>query len=187
MLRLAGLKKSFGSTVAVDGLTLDVAPAEVFGLLGPNGAGKSTTIAMAVGLLTPDEGSVALDGHGDPRDPAVRRQVGVAPQSLAVYDDLTAAENLEFFGSLYGLSAAALRARVAELLSLVGLTDRAADRVKTYSGGMKRRLNLAAAIVHDPPLVLLDEPTAGVDPQSRSAIFDLVRAMRSRGRTIVYT
>lgn len=187
MLRLAGVRKRFGSTVAVDGLSLDVARGEVFGLLGPNGAGKSTTISMAVGLLRPDEGTVELEGLGDPCDAQVRRNVGVAPQSLALYEELTARENLEFFGSLYGLSGAALRERIGELLELVGLSDRAEDRVRVYSGGMKRRLNLAAAIVHDPPLVLLDEPTVGVDPQSRSAIFDLVRGMKARGRTVVYT
>src|SRR5262249_31203981 len=134
----------------------------------------------------PDEGRITLDG-GDPADPSVRRKIGVAPQSLALYEELTASENLEFFGSMYGPAGAALRARAAELLRLVGLSERAADRVSGFSGGMKRRLNLAAAIVHEPDLVLLDEPTVGVDPQSRSAIFDLVRAMKTAGRTVVYT
>jgi ABC-2 type transport system ATP-binding protein len=187
MLRLSGLRKSFGSTVAVDGLSLEIRRGEIFGLLGPNGAGKSTTIGMAVGLIEPDAGTVELEGVGRPSSPAARARLGAAPQSLALYDDLTGRENLEFFGSLYGLGGRTLGARVDQLLGMVGLADRAGDRVKAYSGGMKRRLNLAAAIVHDPELVLLDEPTVGVDPQSRSALFELVRAMRSAGKTIVYT
>jgi ABC-2 type transport system ATP-binding protein len=187
MLRLSGVRKRFGAIVAVDGLSLEVPAGEVFGLLGPNGAGKSTTIGMAVGLLRPDEGTVELEGFGNPCNAGVRRQIGMAPQALALYDEMTADENLSFFGSLYGLAGPALRARVSELLGLVGLTDRAGDAVKGYSGGMKRRLNLAAALMHDPPLVLLDEPTAGVDPQSRSAIFEIVRSLRERGRTVVYT
>lgn len=187
MLTLRNLRKQFGQITAVDGLSLDIPRGSVFGFLGPNGAGKTTTINMAVGLLAPTSGEVDLDGRGSPTDPAIRRLTGVAPQSIALYDQLTATENLTFFGELYGLSSAKLRARCAELLEMVGLTDRAGSRAGTFSGGMKRRLNLAAAIVHDPPLVMLDEPTAGVDPQSRNAILDLVRALRSQGRTIVYT
>ncbi len=186
MISLDSLRKSFGPITAVDDLTLSIAPGEVFGLLGPNGAGKSTTIAMMVGLLRPDAGSVRIDG-GDPADPAVRARLGVAPQSLAVYDELSARENLMFFGSLYGLSHAERARRADELLGLVGLADRARDRVGKYSGGMKRRINLACALVHDPRVVLLDEPTAGVDPQSRHAIFEIVRALQAEGRTIVYT
>jgi ABC-2 type transport system ATP-binding protein len=187
MLALRDLHKSYGQTVAVDGLSLEIRRAEVFGLLGPNGAGKSTTINMAVGLTRPDSGTVIVDGQGPPTDPGVRALIGVAPQSLAVYDELTGTENLRFFGKLYGLAGRALAGRVEALLALVGLGDRAGHRVKTYSGGMKRRLNLAAALVHDPPLLMLDEPTAGVDPQSRSAIFDIVRSLRQQGRTVVYT
>ena len=186
MLTLRDLRKSFGTIVALDGVSLDIRPGEVFGLLGPNGAGKSTTINMAVGLLRPDSGTVRIDG-GDPTDPRVRAQIGVCPQALAVYDELTGAENLRFFGRMYGLFGPALEARVAELLRLVGLADRGSDRVKTYSGGMKRRLNLAAAIVHDPPLVMMDEPTVGVDPQSRNALYEIVRGLRSSGRTVLYT
>ncbi len=171
----------------MDGLSLDIPRGSVFGFLGPNGAGKTTTITMAVGLLAPTSGEVDLDGRGSPTDPAVRRLIGVAPQSIALYDQLTAIENLTFFGELYGLPSAKLRTRCAELLEMVGLSDRATSRAETFSGGMKRRLNLAAAIVHDPPLVMLDEPTAGVDPQSRNAILELVRTLRSQGRTIVYT
>ena len=187
MLTLRNLRKQFGPIIAVDGLSLDIPRGSVFGFLGPNGAGKTTTINMAVGLLPPTSGQVDLDGRGSPTDPAVRRLIGVAPQSIALYDQLTAIENLTFFGELYGLPSAKLRTRCAELLEMVGLSDRATSRAETFSGGMKRRLNLAAAIVHDPPLVMLDEPTAGVDPQSRNAILDLVRTLRSQGRTIVYT
>lgn len=187
MLRLNQLRKSFGAVAAVDSVSLEIRRGEVFGLLGPNGAGKSTTIGMAVGLLAPDSGSVELEGVGPPTDPKVRAHIGVAPQALAVYDDLTGEENLRFFGRLYGLRASVLRERVAAVLDMVGLSARSADRVGTYSGGMKRRLNLAAALVHDPPLLLLDEPTAGVDPQSRNNILDLVRELASRGRSIGYT
>ncbi|MBL9000676.1 MAG: ABC transporter ATP-binding protein [Phycisphaerae bacterium] len=187
MLRLNQLRKSFGAVAAVDSVSLEIRRGEVFGLLGPNGAGKSTTIGMAVGLLAPDSGSVELEGVGPPTDPKVRAHLGVAPQALAVYDDLTGEENLRFFGRLYGLRASVLRERVAAVLDMVGLSARSADRVGTYSGGMKRRLNLAAALVHDPPLLLLDEPTAGVDPQSRNNILDLVRELASRGRSIGYT
>ncbi len=185
MLRLHELRKCFGPIRAVDGLSLEVGRGEVFGLLGPNGAGKSTTISMAIGLLTPDEGTVELEGVGSPRDPAVRMHLGLAPQSLALYDDLTAEENLVFFGRLYAVPQPKLRAR--ELLELVGLSSRARDRVKGFSGGMKRRLNLAVALVHRPSLVLLDEPTAGVDPQSRASILELVRRLAKEGSTIVYT
>ncbi len=186
MITLDNLTKRFGHITAVDALSLTIERGEVFGLLGPNGAGKSTTIAMGVGLLRPDSGSARIDG-GDPADPAVRGRLGVAPQALAIYDDLSARENLHFFGSLYGLDRARRAARAGELLELVGLTDRAGDRVKGFSGGMKRRVNLACALVHDPAVVLLDEPTAGVDPQSRHAIFEIVRALQAQGRTIVYT
>ncbi len=187
MLRLTDLRKSFGPLVAVDGLSLEIRPGEVFGLLGPNGAGKSTTIAMCMGVLTPDSGSVRVGDAGSPSDAGVRARIGVAPQSIALYDALTARENLRFFASLYPMDPRARAARIEQLLELVGLADRAASRVGTFSGGMKRRLNFAAALVNDPELVLLDEPTAGVDPQSRNALFDLVLTLRSQGRTVVYT
>jgi len=151
MLTLTNVRKSFVQTVAVDGLSLSVGKGELFGLLGPNGAGKSTTVSLAVGLLSPDAGGVVIEGLGNPADPAVRRRIGVATQALALYDLLTAEENLRFFGEVYGLSGAALSTRVAWCLAFVGLTDRRRDAVGTYSGGMKRRLNLAAALVHDPP------------------------------------
>lgn len=187
MVRIEGLVKRFGSLTAVDGVSLEIAAGEVFGLLGPNGAGKSTTINTIMGLLTPDEGSVALPGGGSPRDPEARRSVGLAPQTLSLYADLTGRENLELFATLHGVRGPAHRQRVAALLEFVDLADRAGDRVKAYSGGMKRRLNLAAAIVHDPPVVLLDEPTAGVDPQSRNRLFELVEDLRGQGKAVVYT
>ena len=187
MLILDTVRKKYGETVAVDGLSLAVGPGEVLGLLGPNGAGKSTTVSLAVGLLLPDAGRVMIDGAGDPRLPAVRARLGVAPQALALYDMLSGAENLRFFGAVYGLSGTALSDRVAWSLDFVGLTERANDRVSAYSGGMKRRLNLASALVHDPALILLDEPTAGVDPQSRNQIFENILALKRLGRTVIYT
>ncbi len=187
MLTLRDLRKRFGGRVAVDGLSLEVHRGEILGLLGPNGAGKSTTIHMAVGLLDPDEGTVDVDGQGSPRNPEVRRLLGVAPQSLALYDALTPEENLRFFGRVQGLSGRGLAERVEWALSFAALSDRRRDRSGELSGGMKRRLNLAAALVHDPALLLLDEPTVGVDPQSRNAILDRVVELRSADRAVVYT
>lgn len=187
MLRLRDLRKGFGTLTAVDGLSLEIRRGEVFGLLGPNGAGKSTTIGMCVGVLRPDAGEVSVGEWGSPTRAAAREHIGLAPQSIALYDNLTARENLSFFGSLYGLKGRVLSERVERLLSTVGLSDRAGSRVGGFSGGMKRRLNLAAALVNDPSLVLLDEPTAGVDPQSRNALFEQVRALKDAGKTVVYT
>lgn len=187
MLRLTNLRKSYGAVTAVNDLSLDIRRGEVFGLLGPNGAGKSTTIGMTVGLVAPDSGSVEIEGAGSPTQASARRSLGVAPQALAVYEDMTGGENLEFFGGLYGLSGASLALRVDAALQMVGLDARRRDRVKTYSGGMKRRINLAAAVVHDPPVLLLDEPTAGVDPQSRNNLLDVVRQLAAAGKTVIYT
>ncbi len=187
MIEARDLRKSFGEIAAVDGVSFALARGETFGLLGPNGAGKTTTILLLVGALAPDGGEVVVDGSADPTRPAVRRAIGVAPQALSLYLELTGEENLEFFGRLYGLEGAALRDRVERGLALAGLESRRGDRVSTYSGGMQRRLNLACALVHDPPLLLLDEPTVGVDPQSRSHIFDNIEALRKEGRTILYT
>ena len=183
---VAGLRKAYGDRVAVDGLTFDVAAGETFGLLGPNGAGKSTTLMCLMGLLRPDAGTVSLDG-GSPEDPATRARLGLAPQSLALYPEMSADENLRFFGAMYGLSGAKLKERVDWALDLAGLADRRADRVQAYSGGMQRRLNLACALVHDPRVILLDEPTAGVDPQSRNHIFESIERLQQDGRTVVYT
>ncbi len=187
VLQLTNVSKTFGSLVAVDGLTLNIRRGEVFGLLGPNGAGKTTIMSMAVGLLAPSAGSIELEGLGQPTEPSARRAIGVAPQSLALYDELSGEENVAFFGRLYGMSGRRLRERVAWSLDFVGLSDRRHDRNKTYSEGMKRRLNLAVALVHDPQLLLLDEPTAGVDPQSRHAIHERTRALNQAGCTVVYT
>ncbi|MDX2148446.1 MAG: ABC transporter ATP-binding protein [Planctomycetota bacterium] len=187
MLRLNNLRKAFGPVVAVDGLSLEVERGEVLGLLGPNGAGKSTTISMAVGLLKPDSGTVTLEGVGNADSLEARRLLGLAPQALAVYDELTGLENVVFFARLYGLSASAARDAAKRALDMVGLGAKLGHRAKTYSGGMKRRLNLAVALVHRPPMLLLDEPTAGVDPQSRANILDLVRSLKEAGTTIVYT
>ena len=187
MLVLAGVRKRYGARAAVDGLSLAVRRGEIFGLLGPNGAGKTTTVGLAIGLLVPDEGTVDVAGLGSPREPAVRARIGLAPQALALYETLSGQENVAFFGSLYGLSGLGLDQRVRAAIEFVGLSDRRRDRVSTYSGGMKRRLNLAVALVHDPELLLLDEPTVGVDPQSRNLIFENVRHLRAAGKTIVYT
>jgi len=187
MLRLTDIRKAYNGNVAVDGLTLEVRKGEIFGLLGPNGAGKTTTVSLAVGLLAPDTGTIALDGGGSPMDPKIRRRIGIAPQSLAVYEDLSGEENLSFFGKIEGLRGQHLRDRVKTSLEFVGLYDRRRDLARAYSGGMKRRLNIAAALVHDPDLILLDEPTVGVDPQSRNSIFEKIEALRAAGKTIVYT
>lgn len=187
MLRLSNVRKTYGPLVAVDDLTLEVRQGELFGLLGPNGAGKSTVVHLAVGLLSPDHGDVVVNGAGSPIDPAVRAQIGVAPQTLAIYEDLTGEENLTTFARLYGFTGRAVIERASWALDFVGLTDRRRDLAKTYSGGMKRRLNLAVGVLHEPRLLLLDEPTVGVDPQSRNAIFDNVLAMKQRGTTIIYT
>ena len=186
MLELSAVSRTFGTRTAVDKLTLSVERGEIFGLLGPNGAGKTTTINMAVGLLLPDSGEVRVDG-GNPANADVRRRLGVAPQSLALYDELTGKENLDFFGRMQGLNGKALSERIGAVLGIVGLSDRARDSVKAYSGGMKRRLNLAVALIHDPPLLLFDEPTVGVDPQSRLALFENILYLKQLGKTVIYT
>ena len=183
---LRQVTKRFGALTAVDGLSLEVQRGEIFGLLGPNGAGKTTLIHCAIGLLQPDGGEVQLAG-GNPREPQVRARMGIAPQILSLYELLTAEENLSFFGKLYGLEGRRLAERVTSSLAFVGLDSRRRDAVKNYSGGMKRRLNLAAALLHDPEILLLDEPTVGVDPQSRNSIFDNILALKREGRTIIYT
>jgi ABC-2 type transport system ATP-binding protein len=188
MLDIRHLRKTFGPLVALDDVSFSVARGQLVGLLGPNGAGKTTTVSMIAGLVTPDNGEVLIGGarlSGD-TDPK-KRQIGLVPQDLALYDELSAGANLRFFGALYGLSGAALDKAIAATLELVGLADRVNDRVATYSGGMKRRLNLAAGLLHDPDILLLDEPTVGVDPQSRNAIFDNLELLKSRGKALLYT
>jgi ABC-2 type transport system ATP-binding protein len=188
VLAITDLHKSFGGTRAVDGVSFAVERGQLVGLLGPNGAGKTTTVSMIAGVVTPDQGAVRIDGaavSGD-SDP-VKRRLGLVPQDLALYDELTARANLHLFGSLYGVTGAALAEAIESVLRLVGLADRAGDRVKTFSGGMKRRLNLAAGLLHDPDILVLDEPTVGVDPQSRNAIFDNLEQLKARGKALLYT
>jgi len=182
------LVKRFGTFEAVRGVSFSVVPGEVFGLLGPNGAGKTTTLSMLATLLPPTSGDARVFGPSIVTEvAAVRRLVGLAPQEIGLYPELTARENLTFFGRLYGLSGPALRQRTDELLALVGLAGRADDRVRTHSGGMQRRLNLACALVHRPRLLMLDEPTAGVDPQSREHVLDAIRALAAEGTAVLYT
>lgn len=179
--------KRYGDIVAVNGIDLEIPKGEIFGLLGPNGAGKSTAIGMMVGYLRPDSGEIDVDGQGSPMSPKVRESIGLAPQALALYEDLTAEENLAFCAALYSIGGAKQKERIDWALNLAGLTDRRADRVRTYSGGMKRRLNIACALVHEPKVVFLDEPTVGVDPQSRNYIFDAVERLKKEGLTVIYT
>jgi ABC-2 type transport system ATP-binding protein len=188
VLAAVGVRKAHGGTLALDGVSVEVGEGEVFGLLGPNGAGKTTLISILAGLSPADAGTVTLFGAPfTPADRNRRRLIGLGTQDLSIYPDLTARENLHFFGKLYGLRGAELSGRVAELLGAVGLADRADDRAGTFSGGMKRRLNLAAAVVHRPRVLFLDEPTTGVDPQSRNHIFEQVKALSAAGMTVIYT
>ena len=188
MLQATELWKSYAGRPAVAGISLTAARGEILGLLGPNGAGKSTTVAMLCGLLRPDRGAVTLDGVpvGDDGS-AVKRRIGLVPQEIALHEDMSAVANLRLFGALYGIEGALLVERCAAALDLVGLGERAGERPATFSGGMKRRLNIACALVHDPDLLILDEPTVGVDPQSRNAIFANLEELRRRGKALVYT
>src|SRR5580704_15067505 len=173
MLEVIGLRKSYGTLTAVDGVSLRAGKGETIGLLGPNGAGKTTTVSIIAGLVRPDAGEVRINGRtlSSDVDPA-KRDIGLVPQDLGLYEEMSARENLHLFGALYDLDGAQLKRAMDEALDLVGLRERAKDKVMDFSGGMKRRLNLAAALMHDPQILLLDEPTVGVDPQSRNAIFD---------------
>lgn len=184
-----GLRKAYGDRVAVYEVSLALRPGEVLGLLGPNGAGKSTTVGMICGLTVPDAGSVTLAGGVSlgTDESGYKRRIGLVPQDIALYEDLPARLNVELFGALYGMAPAVLKRRAGEVLAMVGLSDRAADKPATFSGGMKRRLNIACALVHDPEVLLLDEPTAGVDPQSRNAIFDNLEALKAAGKALIYT
>ncbi len=188
MLSISHLQKRYGDRIAVDDVSFEVREGETIGLLGPNGAGKTTTLSMMSGLARPDGGSVSFRGRLVQQDAGdLKRRVGLVPQDLALYDELSAWANLELFGGLYGLAGRTLAARADAALTLVGLAQRRNDRVKDFSGGMKRRLNIAAALLHDPELILLDEATVGVDPQSRNAIFDNLDELKRRGKTLVYT
>ncbi len=182
------IAKAFGAVRAVDGVTFHVNAGEIYGLLGPNGAGKTTTISIVCGLLRADAGEVLINGKPFWSDPsAAKRLLGVTPQDLAVYEELTGRENLEFWGRIAGLTAAEAKSRAAELLEALSLADRAKDAVKTYSGGMKRRINLGCSLLHRPKLVLLDEPTVGIDPQARAKILEFIVGLRSSGTAILYT
>jgi ABC-2 type transport system ATP-binding protein len=188
MLSLASVTKRYGTLTALDGVSLEIARGECFGLLGPNGAGKSTLMSLVAGLRRPDAGQLALDGTPlSDRDAAGRTALGLVPQHIALYQDLSAEQNLRIFGALYGLGGSTLRERVAEGLRAVQLEDRRHDQVKTFSGGMQRRLNLVAALLHRPKLLLCDEPTVGVDPQSRNAIFEYLERLNREGLTIIYS
>jgi ABC-2 type transport system ATP-binding protein len=187
MIKADNLKKRYGKTVALDGVSFEVKRGETFGLLGPNGAGKTTTIRLLCGLLKPDSGVVTLDGKTNPTLVGVRLSLGMVPQTLAIYEELSAEQNLYFFGRIYGLSGRRLKESVSNCLEIAGLSQRSRERVSQYSGGMKRRLNMVCSLLHEPPLLLLDEPTVGVDPQSRNSIFDTIEAMKRQGRTIIYT
>ena len=187
-LEVREVSKHYGETLALDRVSFDVHEGEIFGLLGPNGAGKTTLLSIVSCLLEPTSGEVRLLGRPScSGDREVRRLIGIVPQELALYGDLTARENLRFFGELYGIRGAELRRRVGQILAAIGLEDKADERVRTFSGGMKRRLNLGIALVHGPRLLLLDEPTVGVDPQSRNHIFEEVRRLNGEGMTVVYT
>ena len=189
MLETRNLTRRYGTRIAVDAVSFQVGQGECVGLLGPNGAGKTSTLAMLSGIARPDAGEIRIAGQGADasRSQLLKRSVGLVPQDLALFDELPARFNLELFGGLQGLSGALLEDRVRSSLSLVGLADRAGDLVKTFSGGMKRRLNIAGALLHEPQLLLLDEPTVGVDPQSRNAIFDNLEALKRSGKTLLYT
>lgn len=188
VLEAKGLAKRFGDIVAVDAVGFTIAPAETYGLLGPNGAGKTTSISIIAGLLTADAGEVRIMGEAmSPKAVGPKVHIGLVPQDLAVYPDLTARENLTFFGRLYGMDKQEVASRADEVLAVIGLTDRASDRVKEFSGGMKRRLNIGIGLLHRPRLLILDEPTVGVDPQSRNAILEAVETLAGEGMAVLYT
>ena len=188
MLQLRSVTKRFGSIVALDDVSLDIAPGEFFGLLGPNGAGKSTLMSLAAGLRAPDSGTIMLAGQPVSAGAADgRRALGLVPQTIALFPELTAEENLQIFGELQGLRGAELKRRIDEAFAAVQLTDRRRSPVKNFSGGMARRLNLVAGLLHQPKLLLCDEPTVGVDPQSRNAIFDYLEQLNRSGVTVIYS
>jgi len=188
LVEVRNLLKRFGSLTAVDDVSFDIAAGEAFGLLGPNGAGKTTTVSMMCGLVAPTSGNVVIDGHSIRADSmAVRRIIGVVPQDIALYPTLTARENLVFFARMQDIAPAQIAARVDEALTIVQLTDRQKDRVETYSGGMKRRINIAIGLLNRPKLLILDEPTVGVDPQSRNSILETLKSLNAQGMTLLYT
>ncbi|MCL4257221.1 MAG: ABC transporter ATP-binding protein [Anaerolineales bacterium] len=188
MLQAQNLHKRYEKVHAVQGISFDIQQGEIFSLLGPNGAGKTTTISMLSCLLSATKGDAVIDGHSvRTQADAVKRVIGVVPQEIALYPDLTARENLMFWGKMYSLSGAHLKQRVAETLEIAGLSDRANEKVETYSGGMKRRINIAVGLLHEPKVLFMDEPTVGIDPQSRRRILDTVLELNQRGLTVLYT
>ncbi|MGQ9854813.1 MAG: ATP-binding cassette domain-containing protein [Candidatus Oleimicrobiaceae bacterium] len=188
MIEINGLVKKYGERLAVNEVSFCVQEGEIFGLLGPNGAGKTTTISILATLLPPDQGQVTIGGYDLVQETnQIKPLIGFVPQELALYPTLSAWDNLAFFGRIYGLRGTALKERIAAVLDLVGLRDRAGDAVRTFSGGMKRRLNIAAGLIHQPRLLFLDEPTVGVDPQSRNFIFEHIERLKAEGMTILYT
>ena len=188
ILEVQQLVKKYGDKTAVNGISFDIQAGEIFSLLGPNGAGKTTTISVLSTLYVPTSGDAVIGGHSVVKEPmAVRNLIGVVPQDLALYEDLTARENLSFWGQMYNLSGKALNARVDQVLEQIGLKDRANQRVKTFSGGMKRRVNIGIGLLHQPRLLFMDEPTVGIDPQSRRAILDSVKDLNRQGMTVLYT
>ncbi len=188
ILEVNGLVKKYADFTAVKGISFDIQEGEIFSLLGPNGAGKTTTISMLSTLYTPTSGDATIGGYPITKNPmAVKQLIGVVPQELALYEDLTARENLVFWGQMYGLSGKSLTNRVNEVLEQIGLTERAGNKVKTYSGGMKRRVNIGVGLLHKPRLLFMDEPTVGIDPQSRRAILDTVKDLNGQGMTVLYT
>jgi len=187
-IEVQDLHKSFGETQAVRGVSFSADQGEIFSLLGPNGAGKTTTISMLCCLLRPDSGDALIMGHSICKDPmGVKSVLGVVPQDIALYEDLSARENLTFWGKMYGLRGSTLASRVNEVLEVIGLADRAGDRVGKFSGGMKRRVNIAVALLHKPQVIYMDEPTVGIDPQSRRNILDNVIDLKNQGMTVLYT
>jgi len=188
ILTVQNLVKKYGDNIAVKGISFEIMEGEIFSLLGPNGAGKTTTISVLSTLFPPTSGDVLVGGHSVVKDSlAVRNLIGVVPQDLALYDDLTARENLVFWGQMYGLSGKTLKTRSNEVLEQIGLLDKANQRIKTFSGGMKRRVNIGVGLLHKPRLLFMDEPTVGIDPQSRRAILDSVKQLNEQGMTVLYT
>jgi ABC-2 type transport system ATP-binding protein len=188
MLVVNDIKKSFNQKEVVRGVSFSVSKGESFGLLGPNGAGKSTIISMICGLLTYDDGDVTVEGISVKKKPLdVKKKIGVVPQEIALYPTMSAKENLLFWGEMYGLSSKHAKKRVDEVLEYVGLRDRAKDKIETFSGGMKRRINIGASLMHEPELLIMDEPTVGIDPQSRNHILETVKMLNQNGMTVIYT
>jgi len=188
VLDIKQLSKKYGKKTALEGITFSVPEGTCFGLLGPNGAGKSTTMKILTGIVEADQGTAIILGmNSNENRLAIKQQVGYVPQSITLYEDLNAYDNLLFFGQMYGVKGSQLKERITRVLIQTGLLDRAKDKVKEYSGGMKRRINIAAALLHDPKILILDEPTVGIDPQSRNHIFDMIRSLKEEGVTIIYS